>query len=132
MILIKRAIHPNDKHSGQISFPGGQLEGGEDYMQAAFREVKEEIGIARDKIELLGQLTSIYVFVSNFLVQPFVAWVDYPFEIKLDPSEVDRLIFPSLEIFNDESFLKTTDIHVRNRVLEGVPSIDLFNFKILF
>jgi len=125
VILIKRAIHPNDKHSGQISLPGGQLEAGEDYEQAAFREVEEEIGIARSKIQLLGKLTPLYVYVSNFYVQPFVGWVDYPFEIKLDPSEVDRLICPSIAAFTDANLLKSTEIRIRNSVMKDVPYYDV-------
>lgn len=121
MILIKRAIHPNDKHSGQISLPGGQLEYGENFEEAAFREVEEEIGIPADQIQILGQLTSLYVYVSNFLVQPYVAWIDYPFEIKLDPAEVDRLICPSIEILTDVEALKSTEIQIRGSVMKDVP-----------
>lgn len=125
VILIKRAIHPDDKHSGQISLPGGQLEQGEDYEEAALREVEEEIGIARDKINLLGKLSPLYVYVSNFYVQPYVAWVEYPFEIRLDPSEVDRLICPPLNAFDSNQAPKKTEISIRNTTMKGVPYYDV-------
>jgi len=51
--LTLRAAHLRD-HAGQISFPGGRLEAGEDHIQAALREAHEEIGLTRDLLEPLG------------------------------------------------------------------------------
>ena len=77
--FIKRAAsHPDDKHAGQIGFPGGKLEQeDESLVMCALRETQEEIGVPTGDIEVIGELTSLYVFASNFVVHPFVGYLDY-------------------------------------------------------
>lgn len=77
--FIKRASsHPDDKHAGQIGFPGGKLEvEDESLMMCALRETEEEIGVPSSHIEVIGKLTSLYVYASNFMVYPFVGYMDY-------------------------------------------------------
>ncbi|MFK7980567.1 MAG: CoA pyrophosphatase [Saprospiraceae bacterium] len=76
--LIQRVITKNDKHSGQISFPGGKKEATDATNQAAaLREANEEIGIKKEDVTLLGDLTPLYVPASNFQVFPFIGCIDY-------------------------------------------------------
>jgi 8-oxo-dGTP pyrophosphatase MutT (NUDIX family) len=77
--FIKRASsHPDDKHAGQIGFPGGKLEqDDESHALCALRETQEEIGVPTSDIEVIGELTSLYVFASNFMVHPFVGYMNY-------------------------------------------------------
>ncbi len=76
--LIQRVVTKNDKHSGQISFPGGKLEPTDVTNQAtALREANEEIGIKKEDVTLLGELTPLYVPASNFQVFPFIGCLDY-------------------------------------------------------
>lgn len=60
-------------HAGQVSLPGGMIEPGEASHDAALRELHEELGVPADGIEIIGRLSDIYVFVSNFSVTPWVA-----------------------------------------------------------
>jgi 8-oxo-dGTP pyrophosphatase MutT (NUDIX family) len=80
-------------HSGQISFPGGREEA-EDHSHAdtALREAWEETGIVPDKVEVLGELTQIYIPPSNFLVFPVVAVSWERPEFRPDPNEVQEII----------------------------------------
>jgi 8-oxo-dGTP pyrophosphatase MutT (NUDIX family) len=60
-------------HAGQISLPGGMIETGETSQAAALRELYEELGVSSQNLRVLGQLTPLYLFVSNFHVMPWVA-----------------------------------------------------------
>lgn len=60
-------------HAGQISLPGGGVDAGETSSEAVLRELDEELGVGGEGIELLGELSPLYLFVSNFVVMPWVA-----------------------------------------------------------
>lgn len=103
--FIKRASrYVDDKHKGQIGFAGGKLEKGETEIQAVIREVEEEIGVTQNRYTIMGKITPLYVFVSNFLVHPFIAYANDALEFTLDPSEVDKLIqWPITTLHNSVS-----------------------------
>lgn len=74
-------------HAGQISLPGGSLEPGESTSDAALRELEEELGVPRYAALLLGQLSPIYVFGTNFLVTPCVAAIRS--DVPLSPNDAE-------------------------------------------
>lgn len=78
-------------HGGQISLPGGSAMVGEDPETNALRELQEELGIQDRAISLLGRLSTIYLFVSDFIVTPVIAWLDADFVPAPDPREVSRV-----------------------------------------
>jgi 8-oxo-dGTP pyrophosphatase MutT (NUDIX family) len=80
-------------HSGQISLPGGKFEEtDESLIYTALREAHEEIGIDPIKVQIIGQLTEIYIPPSNFMVTPIVGYhVSRP-DFIADPNEVSRII----------------------------------------
>ena len=78
-------------HSGQISFPGGKAEPGEDVMQTALREAHEEIGVDLDYVQVLGRLSDFFVIPSNFLVVPVVA-ITHQKVFTPEPYEVAKII----------------------------------------
>jgi 8-oxo-dGTP pyrophosphatase MutT (NUDIX family) len=87
VILTRRTAHLKN-HPAQISLPGGRIEAGDSgAAAAALREAFEEIGLAPDKVELLGCLPP-HMTVSGFLVHPFVGWVEPPLDFVLDAHEV--------------------------------------------
>lgn len=76
-------------HAGQIAFPGGRYEAKDrDLMQTALREAKEEIGIDPDQVEIIGQLSALYVNVSNYCIQPFIGWSRSIPAFRFDTNEV--------------------------------------------
>ena len=71
-------------HAGQVAFPGGRLDPGEDAIAAALREAEEEIGLPRDAVELWGA-ADLYRTVTNFIVTPVLGLV--PPDLLLAPHE---------------------------------------------
>ena len=95
-VFMKRNAY-DGPHSAQVSFPGGRFEAEDQTLrETALRETREELGINLP-ITVLGPLTDILIQVSNFLVSPFVAWVETTPDFSPDASEVQYLIECSLE-----------------------------------
>lgn len=89
-------------HSGQISLPGGQHEGDESLATTALRETFEEVGVAPSTVELLGELTTIYIPPSDFEVHPFVGYTSTHPQWQPNPYEVAALIETPLNwLFDD-------------------------------
>jgi 8-oxo-dGTP pyrophosphatase MutT (NUDIX family) len=60
------------RHAGEISFPGGLADDGENAASAALREAQEELGLRPSDVELLGALPSVHTRVTGILIVPFV------------------------------------------------------------
>ncbi|MBL8379298.1 MAG: CoA pyrophosphatase [Burkholderiales bacterium] len=87
LLLTERPAHLR-QHAGQISFPGGRAEDGDrDAAETALREAGEEVGLTRDRVEVIGELPE-YLTVTNYRVTPVVALVHPPFELAPDAGEV--------------------------------------------
>jgi 8-oxo-dGTP pyrophosphatase MutT (NUDIX family) len=90
VLLTQRADHLND-HAGQISFPGGRREPFDhDATATALREAKEEIGLAGERVEVLGALPD-YLTGTGFCVTPVVGLVHPPFTMQADTLEVAEI-----------------------------------------
>ncbi len=95
--LIKRSSGEH-KHSGQISLPGGKFElTDKNLIHTAIRETEEELGLHRDKIHIIGAITGLYIPISNFQVQPIIAYYDGTPLFKADPFEVNQIIETNIQ-----------------------------------
>lgn len=95
-VFIKRTQYPG-AHSGQISFPGGKFEPKDMQLdKTALRETSEELGIDVEGITLLGELTPLYIGVSNFKVYPFVGYTDAELSFQIQKEEVEYTITENL------------------------------------
>jgi len=93
-------------HKDQISFPGGQVEPGETFEQAALREADEEIGLRPETVRILGPLTPLYVFPSHFCVHPLVGTADARPDFRPDPGEVAGIIEAPLDALLDPGVVR--------------------------
>jgi 8-oxo-dGTP pyrophosphatase MutT (NUDIX family) len=73
-LILTRRREDLPSHAGQVSFPGGRKEPSETLLATALRETHEEVGIAPEGLTILGKLTPLYIFPSDYEVHPFVAW----------------------------------------------------------
>ncbi|MGH6620607.1 MAG: CoA pyrophosphatase [Alphaproteobacteria bacterium] len=111
VLLTQRTDHLS-AHAGQISFPGGRLEATDASLEAAaLRETEEEVGLTRDRIEVVGQL-DLYVTRTGFEVTPVVGIVTPPFALTPDPFEVaDVFEVPLSFIIDPANHLKQSRQH---------------------
>ena len=79
-------------HPGEISFPGGRRDDGEELPVTALREAEEEIGLGRDEVELLGALTPVPTIATNYAVYPFVGMIEPGSTWTPSATEVDEVI----------------------------------------
>jgi len=102
------------RHAGEISFPGGRRDEGEDLLETALREAEEEIGLSRDNVEIAGALPPIGTFVTNYKVHPFVGLIEHGLQFEPNPTEVESVLVASLEDL-EAAYAK------RRLVRRGVP-----------
>jgi len=92
MVLTLRQSYKG-VHSGQISFAGGKKDEQDISLKhTALREAREEIGISEDEVQVLTELSNLYIPPSNFLVYPFLAYVDSKPNFITDEAEVASII----------------------------------------
>ncbi len=127
LVLMERVSNnPNDRHSGQMSFPGGKLEIGETYEEGALRETEEEIGVPREDIKILGKLTPLYIPVSNFHVHPFVGVLTYTPSFIPQESEVKELVEVPISLLLDSNNRRIKDLTIRTVSIKEVPYFDVY------
>lgn len=86
LILTKRREHLRT-HPGQIAFPGGRIDEGEDAPAAALREAYEELGLNPALVRLLGEADP-YCTVTGYWVTPVIGVVPADLELTPNPEEV--------------------------------------------
>lgn len=101
VLFIRRASNKQDRHSGQVAFPGGKMEDYDaSHEDTALRETHEEIGVHPYEVQLLGKITP-YITISNFSVTPVVGIVNWPTKLTLQTSEVARAFLMPLTWLQD-------------------------------
>jgi 8-oxo-dGTP pyrophosphatase MutT (NUDIX family) len=141
--LIKRAGGTHS-HGGQISFPGGKYEKEDkDLKITALRETFEEIGIEVAEQNVLGRLSLLYVPVSNYMINPYVAFIDKPLPYNISKYEVQFMLDAELlSFFNDdnkfEKILHRGDIDIiapyysiKDEMVWGATAMILSEFEAL-
>jgi 8-oxo-dGTP pyrophosphatase MutT (NUDIX family) len=85
------------RHAGEVSFPGGRRDPGEELIDTALREAEEEIGLERDSVELVGALPPVGTFVTSYKVHPFVGLIEEGMRFEPNPAEVESVLVASLD-----------------------------------
>ena len=95
-ILLTRRSMQLSSHQGEVSFPGGRLDAGETYEEAALREAFEEVGLPPEEVTVVSRLSPISTWVSSSWIVPVVATVARPIPLEARTGEVDRVLWTPL------------------------------------
>lgn len=117
-------------HRGQISFPGGNIENNETPEQAALRETREEIGIPKYQIELLGRLSPLYVLPSNSNIIPVVGLAKQYLDFTVNQDEVEEVFSRPVEFFQFSS-VRRKNIEIDGNKLD-MPYWDMYPYTRLW
>jgi len=96
-LVFTERRHDLRRHPGEVSFPGGRQDPGEQLIETALREAQEEIGLARDAVEIVGALPPVGTFVTAYKVHPFVGLIEPGMRFEPNPDEVESVVIVSLE-----------------------------------
>lgn len=113
LALTVRSSHL-PQHGGQVCLPGGAARAGESIETTALREAAEEIGIDRDAVSLLGQLTPLHIPVSGFVLHCMVGYAASRPSFRPQANEVARVLDVPLGMLCDPAA-----VHIRTRRHEG-------------
>jgi 8-oxo-dGTP pyrophosphatase MutT (NUDIX family) len=118
-IVLTERVTYDGFHSGEVSFPGGKSEPGDvDAAATAIREATEEVGLDAEAagLAVAGMLDPVFIPVSDFRIEPVVAFAEREPTLAPNPAEVARILTPPVS-----SFLPDAQIEVVERTIRDWP-----------
>ena len=125
LVLIRRTKRNTDKHSGEMSFPGGKFDTKLDksYLDTAFRELEEELGIPSHQVNILGCIDD-HLTPKGFIITAFVAFSTPDIKMVKQESEVNEIVKIPVTFFaNKENFKERT-----YKLKEDLIGVGKFNY----
>ena len=111
VILTQRPAGMRD-HPGQVAFPGGKIDAGEDAVAAALREAEEELGLPREAVRVIGT-SDLYHTGTGFIVTPVLGVVPAGLDLRPDPVEVADWFEAPLAMLLDPGSWTTNEVFWR-------------------
>ena len=133
----------NVRHGGQVSLPGGVVEPGETFEQAALREAHEEVALPLEGVRVIGALTPLDIHVSGFRLHPIVAVTNTRPTLTPADAEVAHILEVGVDDLLDPAALADTTrerdgiryqvpgFHVGGREIWGATAMVLAEFLAL-
>ncbi|MFX0056784.1 MAG: NUDIX hydrolase [Candidatus Hodarchaeota archaeon] len=126
LVMIRRTKRENDKHSGEMSFPGGKFDQQLDnnLLDTALRELKEELSIPRSKVNLLGCIDD-HLTPKGFIITAFVGYIDKNQPMVKQDGEVKEIVKIPISFFANRN-----NYRERTYMLKGdLIGVGKFNYK---
>ncbi len=103
-VVLTRRTMALRSHRGEVSFPGGGQEAGEDLLATALREAHEEVALDPSSVEVIGELDHLSTISSGSFIVPYVGVLPgRPTQLKPNPAEVDAILHVRLADLLDPS-----------------------------
>ena len=118
-LVLTRRSSDLRTHQGQISFPGGRIEPGEDAVAAALREAFEEVALEPSSVTVVGWLHPVLTMVSDSFIQPVLGTLGARPRLVASPSEVERVFDVSLAELADPAVFREERWRIPGRVIPG-------------
>jgi 8-oxo-dGTP pyrophosphatase MutT (NUDIX family) len=117
------------RHGGQVSLPGGVVDPGETFEQAALREAHEEVALALDEVRVIGALTPLDIPVSGFRLHPIVASRQARPSLTAADGEVARILEIAIaDLMNPDHLV--TNTRTRDGFMLSVPAFHIGGVEI--
>jgi 8-oxo-dGTP pyrophosphatase MutT (NUDIX family) len=121
-IIFTQRTDKVSTHKGQISFPGGVRDKTDASLaDTALRECTEEVGLACEAVDILGQLDDCPTFVSHYIITPFVGAIPWPYEFIMSEMETAEIIDVPIQALLDDTC--RTD---GSEIVDGAPMAAYF------
>jgi len=106
-ILLTKRTELVKEHKGEISFPGGAYQkGDETLVNTALRECFEEVGLTAHNVEILGELDDAITKTSNYIISPFVGFIIPPYQFRANVLEIEEIIEVPISALLDKGCLR--------------------------
>lgn len=125
-VLIERTIS-SGVHSGQISLPGGKKEKNDkSFWDTSIRETNEEIGVNESKINFVKKMSCVYVPPSNFMIYPFIGYLDKCPFFNMQKEEVQKIF--EINILDLLKNKNKSFSEVRSKYMNNNIKVPVYNF----
>ncbi len=126
LVLIRRTKQINDKHSGEMSFPGGKFDPYLDksYLDTALRELEEELGISKENVKILGCIDD-HLTPKGFIITAFVACISENQRMEKQDYEVKEIVKIPITFFANKRNFKERTYKLKDELI----GVGKFNYK---
>ena len=118
LILIRRTKHQKDKHSGEMSFPGGKYDPKSDksYQDTAQRELMEELAISPNQLTILGCIDD-HLTPKGFIITPFVGFINEELEMRKQDGEVQEIVNIPVSFFSNRNNYRERTYYLKDDLI---------------
>lgn len=126
LVLIRRTKSKTDKHSGEMSFPGGKFDAifDKSYLDTALRELEEELGISKTNVTVLGSIDD-HLTPKGFIITAFVAYIDQDVRFAKEENEVQEIVKIPITFFANKKNYKERTYNLKGDLI----GVGKFNYR---